>query len=209
MRKRRYFISFIGGIGTGKTSGAEIIAKNLGFTLIKERFTQNNFLPYFYKDMKTWAFNSQLFFLVEKLNQLLFIKNKLRGNSIVQDVSICQDVFIYMEAQKILNNVSNEDYKIYHKIYKKAMKLLPHPDLLIYLKWPPEYLARQIKKRGRSYEKSIHFSYLKLLHKLLERWIAENSKDFLILTIDTQNLNFVKKYSHKKEFIGLIKKFLK
>lgn len=209
MQKKRYFISFIGGIGAGKTTGAELISKSFGFTLVRERFPKNNFLPYFYKDMKTWAFHSQLFFLVEKLNQLIFIKNELKKNSVVQDVSVYQDVFMYMEVQRVLGNTTNKEYLINHSIYKKAAAFLPKPDLLIYLKWSPSTLISQIKNRGRAYEKNISLSYLNLLNGFLEKWVAKNSKKLRILTIDTQKLNFAKNHSHKKEFIKMVKSFLK
>src|SRR3990167_5124849 len=140
------FIAFMGGIGSGKTTAMKLTAKNLGFTPIKEKFSKNNFLPLFYKNMKKWAFHSQLFFSIEKLNQLLEIKELLKKTSVVLDTSIHQD-FCFLDAQKKLGFLTENEYKIYRYIYEKAKKDLPRPNLLIYLKTHHGNLKTNIVKR--------------------------------------------------------------
>lgn len=209
MVKKHYFISFIGGIGAGKTTAAKLIAKHLAFSFASEKFRENYFLPLFYKDMRRWAFHSQLFFLVVKINQLLHIKKVLEKKSVVQDFSIYQDVFAFIKAQQVLGNFTKKDYAICKRVYDAAEKVLPRPDLLVYLKWSSKDPMSQIKKRGRFYEKEISLSYLNLLQKLQKDWVAKNSKKFNILAIDTAKLNFAKNPRHKNEFIKLVKKHLK
>ena len=67
MKANREYIAVMGTMGSGKTTAARLIAKELPFTLAEEHVTDNAFLPRFYKDMKRWAFHSQVFFLLEKL----------------------------------------------------------------------------------------------------------------------------------------------
>ena len=69
--KQGVFISVMGTMGSGKTTASRVIAKALGYQLVEENFGENAFLPRFYNDMKRWAFHSQTFFLMEKINQML------------------------------------------------------------------------------------------------------------------------------------------
>ncbi len=57
----------MGTLGSGKTTAAQLLAHELHYTLIEENVKENAFLPRFYKDMKRWAFHSQVFFLMEKI----------------------------------------------------------------------------------------------------------------------------------------------
>jgi deoxyadenosine/deoxycytidine kinase len=71
----------MGTMGSGKTTAARLIAQTLGYHLVEENFGENAFLPRFYKKMNRWAFHSQTFFLMEKINQLMEIGENvsLRG----------------------------------------------------------------------------------------------------------------------------------
>lgn len=206
--KRKKFITFVGGIGSGKTTATELIARNFSFTPIKEEFGENNFLPLFYEEMKKWAFHSQLFFLIKKLNQLLKIKNTLKKKSVVLDTSILQDL-CFLETQKILGNITRKEHEIYYFIYNKIKRELPRPDLLIYLKTSPEHLKKLIFQRGRRYEIKIPISYLKALVRAQDKVIRKNKKSAKILTIDTSKMFFEKNRKDRGELLDMIKNSLK
>lgn len=207
MPKKNNFISFIGGIGSGKTTAMELIAGGLGFKPIQEQYVKNPFLPLFYKNMKRWALHSQLFFLSEKIVQLLEIKEILKKYSVALDVDMHQDM-IFLEAQKERSIVSENEYVLLYKMYNSIEALLPKPDLIVYLKSDPRVLKKRIRGRGRSFEKNMTLAYLRSLVGAQERWLENNRGKLSIVIIDSEKLNFANHNPHKQEFIEQIRKLL-
>ena len=63
------FIAIEGVIGVGKTSLAKKIKERLDAELILEQFEANPFLEKFYGDRKRYAFQTQMFFLINRYKQ--------------------------------------------------------------------------------------------------------------------------------------------
>ena len=207
-KRKNILITFIGGIGAGKTTATELLAKELGFKLVREQYGKNEFLPLFYKDMKRWALHNQLFFLSEKIIQMAEIKSVLKKTSVVLDVDIAQD-FCYVEAQKDTGNISDSEYGLYKKIYKTVVPLLPKADLMIYLKSSPEVLKRRINRRGFSYERRVPIPYLRALVRAQDRWFVKNKKLLPIVTVNVEKLNFADNDRDKKKFVNLVTEEIK
>lgn len=189
----------MGTMGSGKTTVAQLLAKELEFPLLLEQFKTNNFLPLFYKDMKRWAFHSQTFFLLEKYQQLITIPEELKKNSIIQDTPIMQDVFSYARAQHKLGNMDKNEWDLYTKTYQVLLKHLFLPDVIIYLEASVETLMSRIALRGRKYEQTIPKSYISLLNKLNEAWVSETN--IPVIRIDTNQRNIVHKNLDKEFFL--------
>jgi len=208
MNSKPLYLSIMGTIGCGKTTVARLIAKEFRFHLVEENFGENAFLPRFYKNMKRWAFHSQTFFLMEKINQLMEIgkeiacpsKPKGRSGGIVQDTPIEQDVYSYAKAQHVLGNMDDAEWKLYQKIYTSFAPHLPKPDIIIYLETSIPEIQKRITSRGRGYEKNIPKKYLELLDRLNHEWLRENKK-IKVLTIKTDGLNIVTSKVAQKEFL--------
>ena len=215
-------LSVMGTIGSGKTTVARLLARELKFQLLEEHFGENAFLPRFYGDMKRWAFHSQTFYLMEKITQMLEAAKLLvrftpgvkeirtpgvvRG--VIQDVPIQQDVFSYAKAQHVLGNMDDAEWRLYQKIYRSFEPQLPVPDLIVYLETSVAELSRRIGNRGRGYEQKIPQSYLELLDMLNHKWLSEN-KTIPVLTIETDGLNVVRSKAAQGEFLEKIRSHLK
>jgi len=63
---QRKSIAIAGNIGAGKSSLVEFLTRTYGIEPFYEPNEQNPYLPDFYRDMKAWAFHSQLYFLASK-----------------------------------------------------------------------------------------------------------------------------------------------
>ena len=63
------YIAIDGVIGAGKTSLAKKIAEKLNANFICEEFEKNPFLESFYADRKRFAFQTQMFFLINRYGQ--------------------------------------------------------------------------------------------------------------------------------------------
>ncbi len=215
----------MGTMGSGKTTAARLIARELGFTLIEENFGENAFLPRFYQDMKRWAFHSQTFFLMEKITQMLETKHQLHTpgvkqlhtsgvfRGIVQDTPIQQDAFSYAKALHVLGNIDDAEWKLYQKIYRSFEPYFPVPDFIVYLETPIEELMARIAKRKRTFEQTIPQRYVELLDMLNHKWLSENmgaktGNSIPVLLIETDGLNIVKSAVAKRQLIDAVRKKL-
>ncbi len=194
----------MGTMGSGKTTVAKILAKECKFQLLEENFGENAFLPRFYQDMKRWAFHSQTFFLMEKINQMLETPKLLEKRSVVQDTPIEQDAFSYAKAQHVLGNMDDTEWRLYLKIYRSFEPYFPKPDLIVYLETSVPAMADRIEKRGRGYEQKIPASYLELLDMLNHKWLSEN-KSIPTVTIETDGLNIVRSNIAQKKLLDQVR----
>ncbi len=202
--KTHLYLSVMGTMGSGKTTVAKILAKELKFHLLEENFGENAFLPRFYQDMKRWAFHSQTFFLMEKINQMLETPKLLKKRSVVQDTPIEQDAFSYAKALHVLGNMDDAEWRLYVKIYRSFEPYFPKPDLIVYLETSVPAMAGRIEKRGRGYEQKIPASYLELLDMLNHKWLGEN-KIIPVLTIQTDGLNIVHSKAAQEKLLAHVR----
>ena len=85
-----YYIAIEGPIGVGKTSLANLMAKELGARLVLEEFGENPFLPDFYKDPERYPFQTQLFFLLQRYRQ----QQELRQVDMFQKLLVTDYTFV-------------------------------------------------------------------------------------------------------------------
>ncbi len=164
------FIAVAGNMGVGKTSMVEFLHQQYQFEPVYEPYTTNPYLDDFYRDMKRWAFHSQLYFLTHKFR--LHLDLNQNPGTVVQDRTIYEDAEIFATNLKRGRYISNRDYKTYMELYETMRSTLQPPDLLIYLRCSVRAIRRRIKIRGRPSEQNIPASYIRRLNKLYEEWLA-------------------------------------
>lgn len=189
----KHFVLVSGNIGAGKTSLTERLGKRLGWVTGYESVEDNPYLGDFYRDMASWAFHLQVFFLGHRAEQHLAMARDTR--SAIIDRSIFEDAEIFARASLELGNVSQRDFDTYRRVYDLIVRALPAPDLLLYLKAPASILLERIRARGRAIEAGITLEYLELLERYYLEWL--DSFDFCpVLTIRTDDLDFVHRDKH-------------
>ena len=179
-------IGIAGNIGCGKTTLTRMLSEHYGWTPKYEAVTYNPYLEDYYKDIKRWSFNLEVYFLTQRFKDVLEISHS--DDVIIQDRTIFEGVYIFVANNKAMGNLSDRDYETYMELFRLMMSLVKAPDLLIYLKSSVTHLVSQIQKRGREYEKSIEIEYLEGLNKRYEKWIAEYPGK--VLVIDADGLDF-------------------
>ena len=179
-------IGIAGNIGCGKTTLTRMLADHYGWTPKYEAVTYNPYLEDYYKDIKRWSFNLEVYFLQQRFKDVLEIASS--DDVIIQDRTIFEGVYIFVANNKAMGNLSDRDYETYMDLFKLMMSLVKAPDLLIYLRSSVPHLVSQIQKRGREYEKSIELDYLEGLNNRYEQWISEYPGR--VLTIDADGLDF-------------------
>ena len=198
----KHLILVAGNIGSGKTSLTERIGQRMGWHTAYESVADNPYLPDFYRNMKTWSFHLQVFFLGHRAKQHLDMAQDPR--SAIIDRSIYEDAYIFCRALHHLGNLTELDYQTYQTVFNLLIPTLPVPSMLIYLRCPVETLMARIHRRGREIERGISADYLKLLESYYDEWIQ--TFDLCpVLTIRTDDLDFVHKTKHLTIVIQKIK----
>ena len=183
MAKRLILVA--GNIGAGKTSLTERLGARLGWQTAFESVADNPYLADFYKDMRSWSFQLQIFFLGHRAQQYLDMARS--PQSVILDRSIFEDAHIFARALHHMGNLDERDYHSYRRVFELVVSNLPPPNLLIYLKAPASILIERIRRRGRAIEDGISEEYLTLLESFYTDWI--NSFEICpILTIHTGQL---------------------
>jgi deoxyadenosine/deoxycytidine kinase len=182
------FIAVAGNIGVGKSTLVGMLCARLGWEPFYEPVTENPYLADFYRDMPTWSFHSQVFFLAHRLR---IHKELLRfPGSVIQDRSVYEDAEVFAQNLSLQGFFSERDYQTYRALYQTLCDFLPPPDLLIYLRSSVNTLQERIALRGRTYERTIAAGYLAQLNQLYEAWIASFTL-CPVLTVPADNLDFV------------------
>jgi len=179
-------IGIAGNIGSGKTTLTSMLAEHYGWTPKFEAVSYNPYLEDYYKDIPRWSYNLETYFLAQRFKDVLEIANS--EETVIQDRTIFEGVYIFVANNKALGNLSERDYNTFMELFTLMMSMVKLPDLLIYLKSSVPHLVSQIQKRGRDYEQTISLEYLAGLNKRYDEWIA--SYEGNVLVIDADNLDF-------------------
>jgi deoxyadenosine/deoxycytidine kinase len=191
-----HYIAIEGVIGSGKTSLAKRIRDRLNAKLILEQFEENPFLEKFYMDRKRFAFQTQMFFLINRFKQ----HQELNQEDLFLEHIICDYIF---EKDRIFAylNLSKDELNLYESIYPLLARILRKPDLVIFLQSSTDRLMYNIKKRNRKIERAITRSYLDELSEAYNHFFFRyNSTPLLI--VNSSEIDFV--YS-EKDFDELFK----
>src|SRR5580765_5261734 len=136
-----HFITIEGNIGAGKTTLAHMLAKHFNGRLILEQFADNPFLPKFYENPQQFAFPLELFFMAERYKQL---KDLIQQKDLFQSVTISDYLFTKcLLFAKV--NLSDEEFRLYQRLFEITHQQLIQPDILIYLHAPVAKLQVNIK----------------------------------------------------------------
>lgn len=180
-------IAIAGNIGSGKTTLTNMLCKHYNWTPRFEAVDYNPYIEDYYKDIKRWCFNLEVFFLKHRFKDILEISKTT--DTIVQDRTIYEGVYVFTANNKQMGNISDRDYQTYMELFEQMTDLVKYPDLMIYLKSSVPHLVSNIQKRGRSYEQTMQIEYLSNLNSMYEDFINNKYKG-RTLTIEVDNLDF-------------------
>ena len=179
------YIAIEGVIGAGKSSLAKRIGERLNAKLIMEQFDNNPFLEKFYVDRKRLAFQTQMFFLINRFKQ----QQELHQEDLFSEHLVCDYIF---EKDRIFAylNLSKDELNLYESIYPLLARALRKPDLVIFLQSSTDRLMFNIKKRSRKIERAITKSYLEELSEAYNHYFFRyNSTPLLI--VNSSDIDFV------------------
>jgi deoxyadenosine/deoxycytidine kinase len=181
------YIVIEGNIGVGKTTLCRRLQEKYEARLILEQFSDNPFLPYFYENPERHAFSVELFFMTERHRQLQ--EELVQGNLFNQQ--IISDYIFIKTLLFAKNNLNEEEYRLFQRLFHVLNAHFIKPDLVLYLHRPVPVLLNQIKKRGRSFEQEMSEVYLENIQKAYFDFFKMDS-DFPIVVVGLDELDFEK-----------------
>jgi deoxyadenosine/deoxycytidine kinase len=202
---RKKFIAVAGNIGAGKTELTSFLCRKYGLTPFFEPNEQNPYLADFYRDMKTWAFRSQLFFLTHKFR--LQQELERTPGTALQDRTLYEDAEIFAKNLHRQRLIDTRDWRTYRELYETISRSLTPPDLMIYLRCPVPTLQARIRQRGREMEQSIPSTYLRRLNALYEEWFKGYTLS-PVLVLPTDKLDYLTDLVDRVDLFRQIEKHL-
>jgi len=180
------YIVIEGAIGVGKTSLAQLLAKELNARLFLEKVEDNPFLTRFYQDRRQFSFQTQIFFLLSRYRQL----ESLTQQDLFSAVTL-SDYFMPKDRIFATLNLEPDELTLYDQIYSLLNPRIPKPDLVIYLQAETDVLMRRIKQRGRDYENDMAWDYLAALNQAYNDFFFYYNESPLMV-VQTSEIDFVK-----------------
>jgi len=194
---KRYIV-VEGPIGVGKTTLCGLLGGVWKARLVLEEVEENPFLPMFYRDRRSYAFQTQVFFLLsryrqqQKLGQL-----DLFAGPVVSDYMFAKDrIFASM-------NLSEHEFGLYDRIATILEKDVHTPDLVIYLQASLDVILTRITRRGRTYEKDMRRSYLEALVNAYNSYFFR-TRDLPVLIVNTDGLDFRSRAGHLEMLVKAV-----
>ena len=197
--KNLYYIAIEGVIGVGKTCLAKMLTEKLSAKLVLEKFEENPFLEDFYAEPERYAFQTQLYFLLSRYRQQLDLKQiDLFHNLLISDYMFAKDkLFAHL-------NLNEKELILYNLIAKLLEREIPKPDLVVFLQASTDILMDNIKKRGRTYERSMSREYIESLNQIYNEYFFRY-KDSPLIIVNTNEIDFVHNEGDLDELLQVIR----
>src|SRR6201994_3431438 len=175
------FIAIEGPLRVGKSTLSGILAETLQARRIVEP-ENNPFLDRFYEELSGMALATQMWFLVERFDQMR--KVTAGEQHTVADYLFEKDkIFAYI-------NLTDSELELYNRYYALFQGQVPVPDLVIYLHASPEVLKQRLKRKGVAGEQAISDEYIDQVSKAYEHFFFHYTASD-VLVVDTSEIDFV------------------
>ena len=181
------YIAVAGNIGSGKSTLTRMLARHYRWEPRFEAVDHNPYLEDYYGDISRWAFNLEVYFMKERLRDLISIQQSTQ--TIIQDRTIFEGVYVFMQSNYETGNLSERDYATCMELFEQMLQTVRLPDLMIYLRASVPHLVNNIQRRGRGYEQTIQLEYLDNLNRRYDEFISSHYQG-RVMTIDKDSLDF-------------------
>jgi deoxyguanosine kinase len=200
------FIVVEGPIRAGKSTLAQVLADKLDARRMFEP-GGNPFLERFYRGEPGAAFPAQMWFLLERYEQIRQMwgrppageggagANGRNGSlhGLRKDARPVVADYLF-EKDKIFAciNLSDAELDLYDRYYQMFRAEAPTPDLVIYLQASPEVLKQRLKRKGVVEERAMSDAYIKQVAQAYEHFFFHYTASDL-LVVDTSEIDFVQR----------------
>lgn len=196
------FIAVEGPIGVGKTTLTAAIADAFSYNQLREISGENPFLNKFYQDKEKWSFQTEMFFLCNRYEQL----KQINKEYISQGLPVVADYHVFKNMLFAQRTLEPNDFVKYKEIYHILTKDLPMPNIVVSLSASIPTLLSRIDERGRSYEEDMDPDYLLQLSNDYRTYLPEFEVTYpntQVIHINGDEVDYVR---NKEDLAAIISK---
>ncbi len=169
-------VEICGGIASGKTTLARLLADDEGGALVLEDFRRNPFWQRFYQRPDLYAKEKNLCFLAQHTGEIKAVQAAI----VFCDYAVVQDL-AYAQLTRDVEHVF-----VMRQVYEHLYHALPAPRLVVHLRCDAAVQLQRIRDRGRREEDPITIDYLRDLNEALDACLVEHPPcRVLVLRSDT------------------------
>lgn len=192
------YIVVEGAIGVGKTALTRLLGERLHVPTMFEHFESNPFLGSFYADRARYAFQTEVFFLLNRYRQQQSdVKPLLESGSLVAD-------YLFAKTRMFAGmNLVGDELGLFDQIYDALSKQLAHPDLVVYLTASLDTLMARIYQRDRSFERGMDRGYIAQLSQVYEAFF-QGYTGAPLLQVETDHLDLVRDERAQQRVIAAV-----
>jgi len=201
MSQLESYIAIEGPIGVGKTSLAKMIAEKLNARKVFEDFKSNPFLEEFYEDPDNNALQTQIWFLLQRYQQQ---QKKIRQLDAFQKGVITDYMFEKDRLFAEFTLRSQAEFELYSNVADILEKDIIKPDMVVYLQADTSRLMKNIKQRGRNFEKGVTTEYINQVNEKYQEFFV-NYDERPLLVINANNIDFVNNSDDFENLLEVIK----
>ena len=202
MESRYSYIAFEGPLGVGTKLLAKQVANELNAELIPD-LPENPFLEDFYKDKNGAAFQTQLFFL---LNRIQLLEN-LKQRNLFQRVTI-SDFIIEKDRIYAFLNLNDSELTLYEQLYPMLTHGRARPDLVIYVQMSTEHILKNLKNRKVFKRFNMSPQYIDEVVEAYNRFFFHYDETPLII-LNANEINLEKDRTALRDLLDYFKKDLR
>ena len=192
------YIVIEGVIGVGKTALTRLLGERLGVSTFFEKFEENPFLSNFYSDRARYAFQTEVFFLLNRYRQ-----QQAEVQPAVVQGNVVGD-YLFAKTRLFAGiNLAGDELALFEQIYDALNKQVARPDLVVYLQASLDTLMSRIYQRDRSFERNMDPRYIEGLSRAYEQFF-EGYSDTPVLKIETDHLDLIRDVAAQQRVIEAI-----
>lgn len=174
-------IEICGGIATGKTTLARLLATAIDCELVLEDFRKNPFWERFYLRPDLFATEKNVCFIAQHTGE---IKAAAHPRLTICDYAVAQD----LAYASLTRDASHR--LVMDGLYDHMYGALPPPTLVVQLRCAADVQLQRIRDRGRREEDPITVTYLQSLNEALDSVLASRPPSCALRVVRSDEINF-------------------